>query len=717
MKSTDPSKRKHRTASIFSNKFNTVKFAANNASSHTGKGVPMDEDIDEMEFLKKLWEPDDDDVIGELKDPDSRKSNIMERNLNQMVDVLHLRLAALEEAASVRLSLCQEDLLPNSKKMSENAPRLMDDFEDANPRNFRDKISGSSNKDINLVTSDGIFIDPIRLALKTRLVTETGKKLESKLEESFGIPNLRELKGKKSKTSNRAARSKKSEARKFEAKKQQRQRLEKDLQANMEAYVTRSVTEVEFRLPKHEDNFPISVRWSSKDPRSNTSDNADGEMDPELLLQYSLERINLPSGENVFRWLVKQPILHSYFVNLFWFTKVKFYQRDGSSREEEKHLLKILSAEYVNIVELLSRHAPAENEKDFIFRYIPYILASSVFYAFYFLFPGGRHLYTKGFKKTVLLQIVQILFGIQLCPISIKVNWAKLFPEEAQEDDEAEDTDLFNTATAATTAPSKLINTDPTTMTFSPQTTAGDPMSVPKSAAGIGLLETDGDAAATLPLKFIGGVAGDMTMAMAARPLGLSRSAGSYMAVPPMTIGPSHPLTRTSLKPPLSRMSRQVLAPRQRKELLDANNISPLIQEYLGSSTSSGGRRPELFRRTVPVSWCVSGGSDTHRKKTIPKELHDELSNKAKSVKKSLRFQNSESQREQLKSLREIDNTCNKILAGGAATVGKLSLELVKRRKNPRASGLMVDVDTAAGQGYSGDQDFEDDDIDHLLSL
>lgn len=47
---------------------------------------------------------------------------------------------------------------------------------------------------------------------------------------------------------------------------------------------------------------------------------------------------------------------------------------------------------------------------------------------------GSRHVYSKGFKKTIYLQVVQIMHGIQLCPSSVKVAWAKLFPEDMHDD-------------------------------------------------------------------------------------------------------------------------------------------------------------------------------------------------------------------------------------------------------------------------------------------
>lgn len=51
---------------------------------------------------------------------------------------------------------------------------------------------------------------------------------------------------------------------------------------------------------------------------------------------------------------------------------------------------------------------------------------------------GSRHIYTKGFKKTIYMQVIQIMHGIQLCPSSVKVAWAKVFPEDTHEDGDGE---------------------------------------------------------------------------------------------------------------------------------------------------------------------------------------------------------------------------------------------------------------------------------------
>ena len=72
----------------------------------------------------------------------------MKRNLDQMVDVLHLRLRALETAARVRLEFCAEDLMPNSKKESKMAPKIMEEFEDqhVNPRILLKDVKASTTQ-------------------------------------------------------------------------------------------------------------------------------------------------------------------------------------------------------------------------------------------------------------------------------------------------------------------------------------------------------------------------------------------------------------------------------------------------------------------------------------------------------------------------------------------------------------------------------------------
>lgn len=163
-------------------------------------------------------------------------------------------------------------------------------------------------------------------------------------------------------------------------------------------------------------------------------------MDPVLLLRYSIEKINVPSGEKMFRWLCKQSATQDYFVYLFWLVKVKFFEKD-SHPENENFLLRGLSVQYVKIMELLATHGHgAEYEKDFAYQYLPYILSNAVYFGFFYLCPGSRHIYTKGFKKSILLQVVKVMHGLQLCTASVKLLWLRLFPEDTHEvEDEGED--------------------------------------------------------------------------------------------------------------------------------------------------------------------------------------------------------------------------------------------------------------------------------------
>jgi hypothetical protein len=351
----------------------------------------------------------EEEIMGESGQ--GNKSGAMEKNLNQMVNVLNSRLHSLEDVVAMRLKLCGEDLLPNSiKSTKSHAPKIGDESDEAIPRSLKDtKISINSHKD-NLVSSDTVFIDPYHLVLKTKQTTEAAKQLEQNLEESFGNINLREMKSKKSKTLNQSEKSKKSEQLKNEAKRINRLKIEKTLQLNMETFLTRSVMDTEnprtFKPPtrvNEEADWPVTIRWAARDPRSQRPENIEGEFDPELLLRYGLERINLPSGKKLFSWLIRQSVIQRYFVTLFWLIKVKFFETEDSSAGSEAYLLRLMAIEYRQIVELMAFRAHAEHEKDFAFKYLPFILSNSVYFGFYFIFPGSFKFFIVGGGGLLLL--------------------------------------------------------------------------------------------------------------------------------------------------------------------------------------------------------------------------------------------------------------------------------------------------------------------------
>lgn len=336
--------------------------------------------------------PAEDDLMG--GSGQGSKSEVMDKNLLQMFDVLRHRLDVLKEASVTRAKLCEEDLNKNSDKMSKQAPMIIDELDEVVPRSLRDiKMATLSHKD-NLVSSDTIYIDPFHLVFsKTKVPTEAAKNLAAALEESFGNINMRETKNKKSKQgTNQTEKSKKSEQLKNEAKRINRMKIEKKLQQNMESFVTRSVMDGELRfeaplMVDAEPEWPVTIKWCSKDPRSKISENNEGEFDPDLLLRYSIERINLPSGKRLFSFLVRQPMIQRYFVSLFWLLKVKFFETENVE-DSECYLLRMLSIDFRRIVELLASRAHAEHEKDFAFKFLPFVLTNGVYFGFYYVFPG-----------------------------------------------------------------------------------------------------------------------------------------------------------------------------------------------------------------------------------------------------------------------------------------------------------------------------------------
>jgi hypothetical protein len=917
----------------------------------------------------------EDEVMGEITKVNNNKSDVMERNLNQMIDVLHLRLKALETAAKLRMEYCVEDRNPNSTKESKMAPKIMEEFEDQRVTSrvlLKDmKTSTTSQvKDINLVSMEGVSIDPYKLVIKTKPSTDAAKKLETKLEEKYSSSRL-EMKGKKNKTARQVARSKESQNKRYESKKTQRQKLEKELTANMESYVTRSVndSDLDFIVPPsfggtshgrggqwndEEIVWPISIKWILREQKggqqsqsmttsvslnptqqqsqsqqqhgggatpnshhtatpsshthghhgiptstsanqsitgqmtmnSSNAENLEGEMCPELLLLYSLERINLPSGERIFKKLFRNIIFQKYFVYMFWFIKVLFFQSNGSTQPTqrqqptqatqqqqqaspsqqqqqqqqsqqpstlptqasssallsataaaggaavtttsaplgslatspaaltstlatvpvpapsisssssypsdssffhqtsqtntaEKYLLSKLGSEYVKIVELLSRYTHGENNKDFIFKYLPYLFTNAIYYSFYFLCPGSRHLYSKGLRKTILLQIVQVMHGVQLCPISVKVTWNKLFPEDIQ-DETAEDGEENEMIPLTVPVHGKKINTNNANTEQNPNSSRGgggggggaggngQTTELPKDrklkhSASFG--PGGGGAGAGVgakPQQFARGDedgigihgSGDHSH----RPLSGSSSTSSinYHSVRLQDDlsrhdghSPRHahthatatatatsaaaaatargetfhilidPIDRVTLKPPMPK-SRYIV-PRQKREKCDINDISPLMQQYLDHPTASGGKPSQNLLRTIPINWCVAGGSDTHRKRHIPKELHDELSNRVKSVTKMSKKTDTIEHQKKIKDTKLIDKNYQKILKGGPGIVARYSQDLVRKLKSVRGLSELENNEEKTlptlHNGNSDEEEYSSELINSMLGM
>jgi hypothetical protein len=171
-----------------------------------------------------------------------------------MVDVLRSKINAMGNAAKTRIRLCEEDLKKNSKESSDQAPKIMEDFDESSNMNkgTKDHKNGFVSHKDNLVSAEGVYIDAAHLVIRTKAPTDAAKKLELELEESFALSNLKDMKKMRGKTGmSRTEKSKKSEQKRFEAKKVLRNKSEKDLQTNMENFLTRSVmdSDLVFKSP------------------------------------------------------------------------------------------------------------------------------------------------------------------------------------------------------------------------------------------------------------------------------------------------------------------------------------------------------------------------------------------------------------------------------------------------------------------------------------
>jgi hypothetical protein len=104
------------------------------------------------------------------------------------------------------------------------------------------------------------------------------------------------------------------------------------------------------------------------------------------------------------------------------------------------------------------------------------------------------------------------------------------------------------------------------------------------------------------------------------------------------------PLSKTYLEPLLERPGniRQLIKRQNNVEKLNAQEISPQMTLFLTTMSSTSidkdGKDIEIdsqhskqtFRRTIPVNWCAAGGTDTHQKRVVHTDLHNDISSKLK---------------------------------------------------------------------------------------
>ena len=184
------------------------------------------------------------------------------------------------------------------------------------------------------------------------------------------------------------------------------------------------------------------------------------------------------------------------------------------------------------------------------------------------------------------------------------------------------------------------------------------------------------------------------------------------------TINPAQefedPLTRTFLKAPKSRPNKYFVTSRQNIEKYNAQNVSPLMQQLLGWEDAAGRKVQPMFR-TVPISWCPAGGSETHHKRSIKKDLHDTFSKKAAANQKEFHHENIAGHRRNLATRKQVDKKRRIMMHGPQSRISQYALDLIKSHrakdrggKGSKEQEIEAEIDLNAAY-------YNDDDLDKFL--
>jgi hypothetical protein len=119
---------------------------------------------------------------------------------------------------------------------------------------------------------------------------------------------------------------------------------------------------------------------------------------------------------------------------------------------------------------------------------------------------------------------------------------------------------------------------------------------------------------------------------------------------------------------------------------MDIQEMSPLVQQYLLAEQPCGKGQPQHINRTIPISWCVAGGSDTYRKLSYNQELNDDLSAKALILEKSYKQISHQFHANKLKTLKQIDKNCHTLLRSGPTSLSRFNMDLIKRHRDKNAT-------------------------------
>jgi len=179
---------------------------------------------------------------------------------------------------------------------------------------------------------------------------------------------------------------------------------------------------------------------------------------------------------------------------------------------------------------------------------------------------------------------------------------------------------------------------------------------------------------------------------------------------------------RTPLTPPS-------LQPIGLREQLNAKAKSPLVQEYFLSTVmappASKTVGTVMMTRTVPVNWCATGGSDTHHKRVVHRDLHEKIAEERKQAEREFRKASVEGRKKRYENVKAVEAKCYAVLHSDAATIGRYSLDLVRRQQQQRKArhgggkdGGPPPIDDIAGdfQAGGGADAFDEEEFETFLA-
>ena len=130
------------------------------------------------------------------------------------------------------------------------------------------------------------------------------------------------------------------------------------------------------------------------------------------------------------------------------------------------------------------------------------------------------------------------------------------------------------------------------------------------------------------------------------------------------------------------------------------------------------GNGQQRMTRTLPVSWCVSGGTDTHRRHPVAQSLHDDLLSKGTELARMSKVISFKSHQKRVEDNNAIESNCKHIFKSGSTVIGRYSHDIVKHRKQGRdasTSSLKSIVKSEEQGGMKMSEMLEEDNLDDLF--